>query len=810
MDNNDSDEEFEKKGKKKNKIKKNKKKKIYVDTEDLHSIINTLNKFILELNNLNDIAKIFSDKNLYFFSSLIENNDIKVNLLLSKIYNIIIAKEYLYKTFIPSIKENDEFKIYLIIELVSNISLLIKNLDKFYFSFELFELKKKSLGLLNCLYNKCKNKLKKDGEILNSIIELMNNLPEQYYSEVFNEFSHSPELFELLQSRNINMLNIFESKFSQINNYFEQFEIFKKFVELNSDIKLPLNNLSSKEETNYLINFYEKFGSILIKFCVYHNYMFVDIDEEKINPDKNTDEEIDDITEEKENEKKLMVLFLKYKNNDDNNKNKNSNDHYMNKREKIENLLANKRFKSSLATKQYNNLIKKVVNFYLNSVIKDFVTHPKIIPIKENLIYFLTSFRVESYFPLYLKKIKSIMINDHFTQSYISNVFPGEENKIYFNTNNKDDELIYIEFYLKDKSKDINFELNMYDNSINKFRTLYYRERLDETVRLFIFPHGFHIFELVFDNEYSWFNNKYVNYRISFLYPIIEENIEMIDTEDYFFVNKEKYYYERKKLFKKPFYLKYIPLLIKANKLNIVKIKKNDEISLKEHSEDGKIISKLYFNYTLSNYFQKQKINNEENILILIFSQNNNLTKNHQYLEKEFDNCEDCTDRIYLENMGFIPDKEIDKIKVFYKLYSLNEQIVINHKLIKYQKEKNNIKYTINFLLLIYINKNTLNTILFHKGEFHTKFSLPNSNEIDFKDIDINNEEEIYEFIKNVNDNIKDIELILINENNLDKKEINLINNIKNYSGENIFPPLPCFEYNINDISKNVIKYICS
>ena len=142
MDNNDSDEEFEKKGKKKNKVKKNKKKKIYVDTEDLHSIINTLNKFILELNNLNDIAKIFSDKNLYFFSSLIENNDIKVNLLLSKIYNIIIAKEYLYKTFIPSIKENDEFKIYLIIELVSNISLLIKNLDKFYFSFELFELKK--------------------------------------------------------------------------------------------------------------------------------------------------------------------------------------------------------------------------------------------------------------------------------------------------------------------------------------------------------------------------------------------------------------------------------------------------------------------------------------------------------------------------------------------------------------------------------------------------------------------------------------------------------------------------------------------
>jgi hypothetical protein len=123
----DSDEEFEIKVKKKHKMKNIKKRKIYVDTEDPHSTINTLNKFISEFKNLKDIFKIFSNKNLNFFASLIENNDVKINLLLCKIYIIIISKDYLYKSFIPQIKENDESKINIILALVTNISLLIQN-----------------------------------------------------------------------------------------------------------------------------------------------------------------------------------------------------------------------------------------------------------------------------------------------------------------------------------------------------------------------------------------------------------------------------------------------------------------------------------------------------------------------------------------------------------------------------------------------------------------------------------------------------------------------------------------------------------
>ena len=803
----DSDEEFKSKEKKKRKIKNPKKKKIFVDTENPNSTINTLIKFIKEFNSLKDIVKIFSNKNLNFFASLIENNDTKINLLLNKIYIILLSKDYLFKTFIPQIKENDVSKINIILALVTNISLLIKNLNKFNFSSELFELKKKSLGLLNCLYNNCKYKLKENEEKINEIIRLMNDLPKLYYSKVFNEFSQAPELFEILISRDIHVLNAFESKICQINNYFEQFEIFKKFVDKNSYIELPSNNYTSEVDKNYLINFYEKYGAVLIKFCVYHNFIFLDSEEEKINPDKDKNKEINII--DKENEEKVNVLFLKDSDDYYHKINKNTYFHYMSKREKIEDLLANKRFKSSLATKQYYDLIKKVVNFYLDYVIKDFENHPKIKQIKENLIYFLNSFKVESYFPLYLKKLTSIVINDSFIQSYISDVYPGEENRIYFNTNNNEDVLIYIEFYLRDKSKDISFELNMYDSSTNKFQNLYCEERADETVRLFIFPHGFRVYELVFDNSYSWFNNKFVNYRISFLHPINEEKIDMIDTEDYFFVNREKYYYEPKKFLKNTLHYKNIPLIIKENKITTVKIKNNGELSFKENEEDEEIVSAIYFNYVLSRYFQKQKISNKQNISISILSQNINLTKKSKYIKKAFNDCEDNKEKKYIENIGFIPDQEINKIKVFYKLYSLNEQIVINHKLIKYQKEKN-IKNTINFLLLIYFNKKVLNTILFHKGEFLKKYSLPNSNEIDFKDIDINNENEIIDFLNNVNENIKDIELILIYENDLENKEVDLINKIKNYSGEKIYQPLPCVEYNIDDICNNVIKYICS
>ena len=826
MENNDSGEEFEKKDKKKHQIKSIRRKRIIVDIDDPQSIINALSDFILDLNESKNIVSILFKENLFFFGSLLEKKDIKINLLLSKIYDIILSKEYLYKEFIPSIKESENNKIDIMLELIGNIAFLLKKMDKFLFSSEIFELKKKSLALLNCLYNNCKNILKENNERLNDIIELMEILPKEYYSKAFNEMSKSPEIFQILQSRDINILNQFELKICQINHYFEQFEVFKKFVEINSDIKLQTN------DNKHLIEFYERYGILLLKFCVYHNYIFLDAEEEKIYPNKkakeneNENDLINIIEKEKdENKEKTRVIFLKDKMIKYNNTDKNNKNYYMSKRKKVQKLLSNKRFKSSLSTKQYYNLIQKAVSIYLNEAIKGIETNPKIRPIKENLTYFLNSFKEESYLPLYLKDITKMIINDNFSQAYISNVFPGESNKIYFDTYFSDDVLIYIEFYLQDKSKDINFELNTYDNNSNKFKEIFKAERVDETVRLFIRSSEHSIYELIFDNSYSWFNNKNVNFRISFLNPILDENSEEnIDTLDYFIVNREKFFYSTINNINiyNNLNVHNIPVIINMNNLTTVKIKNNDEIVFNENKEEEEIISKLFFNYVLSRYIKKYKINSKQKIIISILSLNKNLAKNNKNLQKQIDEHLNKEDIRFIENIGFIPDIEINNINVNYKLYNLNEQIVINHKLLKHKKEqekksKQNIEINLynptnitKPLLLIHINNNLLNTIFFNKGDFHDKLILSDPTEINFPDIEIKkNEKDIFDLISKVNNNFKEIELILSYNNNIEKDEIDLIERIKIYCQQKINPTIPCFEYNTNDICKNIIKYIC-
>ena len=70
----------------------------------------------------------------------------------------------------------------------------------------------------------------------------MDTLPSQYYSEAFNDMSSSKELFEIFKSQNPYSITLFEQKFSEVNNSFEQKEIFKKFVELNSNFKPSQKN----------------------------------------------------------------------------------------------------------------------------------------------------------------------------------------------------------------------------------------------------------------------------------------------------------------------------------------------------------------------------------------------------------------------------------------------------------------------------------------------------------------------------------------------------------------------------------------
>ena len=66
---------------------------------------------------------------------------------------------------------------------------------------------------------------------------------------------------------------------------------------------------------------------------------------------------------------------------------------------------------------------------------------------------------------------------------------------------------------------------------------------------------------------------------------------------------------------------------------------------------------------------------------------------------------------------------------------------------------------------------------------------------------------------KNVNDNLKEIEVVSSFDVNLDeenKKRIkDLLEKIKDCCLKGINPSIPFYEYDINDICNNLIKYIC-
>ena len=77
-------------------------------------------------------------------------------------------------------------------------------------------------------------------------------------------------------------------------------------------------------------------------------------------------------------------------------------------------LMSNKSFTSLNMSKEYDELIQKELNKYLE-ITKEFESEPKIKNIIDQMTYFLSSLKKESYVPLYLTNFGKITISDNFT-----------------------------------------------------------------------------------------------------------------------------------------------------------------------------------------------------------------------------------------------------------------------------------------------------------------------------------------------------------------------------------------------------------
>ena len=673
-------------------------KTINPDLEDLITLVNNLSQFNYELKSIKNISFFLTGENFEILKKLNARDNIKINLLLSKIYINIISNESLYLNYLIEI---DEPKINLMIQIIDECITLIQKLSGFVFDPEMFKFKEKTLSLIKCIYFNCKKKIT-NLTISQKLENLLNSFPTQFYSETFNELNKDKDLFDILKSEDQEKINNFEDKFAQINNYFEQYEAFKKFVESNSGIvnytsigetgeekKLEMKNIDPEK-----IDFYQQYGMLLLKFCKYHHYIFLNTEKEE---DKKKQEE-----EIESDSVRVVFLLDKIKHNDEekkeekdeNNANKNENqinENEANKNrqnEKIINLMMNKSFTSIVECQEYNDLMKKEINKYL-TITKNCETDPKLKTVIEQMKYFLSILDVESYVPLYLTDFSKITITDNFTPSFITNVPAGSKNEFYIETKTNETMLLYIEFSLEDKSKDISFEVNKYEIYSNEYKNIFKEEKIEDTFKFFILCGGYSLYQIIFDNYYSWFTSKDVNYRIALLKlndkpPKSLELGEKKDEEEqkennineikeqkeekktkktltenekndenifYCYFNGKNMAFnkneicERIKTFKekKDPNIIHIPVIFYLNNLRIISNSKDgQDITIKDYVEEEEdLCSKSFFELKLKNYLAKvlklkQSQIKGKKIIVSIFSQNRELSSLNEAKKSDF------------------------------------------------------------------------------------------------------------------------------------------------------------------------------
>jgi hypothetical protein len=762
-----------------------------------------------------------TEENLSFLKELTMKENVKINLLLSKIYMNIITNESLYNQYLLSIPENDTYKINILFQLIENCVSLVEKLNNFVFSSDIYEFKNKILDLIKCIYINCRSKIKEE-EKITKINELMENLPSKFFSSAFIELNKSKELYEILKSEETENIDTFEEKFSEINNYYEQFDSFKKFVENNSCVSNcssvdnetigKKSKVTENQADENKVDFYEQYGTLILKFCKYHNYMFLD-KEEKEEETANKETEDNDEEDNDEDDENTRVIFLLDKANTNKEKSDDEEEKDQDKNKKIENIVKDKQFTSSLDSTEYKELIKKEINNYLK-ITKNLENNQKIKNIRDHLNYYLTTLDVESYYPLYTKDFSKVTISDNFTPSFLTNVPAGDMNKLYFETPENEDTLVYIECFLEDKSKDINIEINKYEVGNNQFLPAFKEEKIENKLKIFITSHCYSLYEIVFDNSYSWFNSKDVNYRISLLKLTDKiksdekekDNENENDNDNEYIINGTKYCFNEMK--NKVENCVNIPVIICLNKLTFVSFKNEDELVFKEHvEEEEKIIPKHLFNYLLVCHLKKIKIDNKK-IIVSIFSQNRNLLPICEELNEEIKKINDEQKKKFIKSIGFIPEDKIDNLTLEYNLYEMDEQILINH---IFTNNKNNIHISIKSVLLIEFEKSVNNVIMCDEGRFLAKIK---EKDINLNDINLENVDELLNIIKYANDNFENMYLIISKNDNIEeenkKKVLEVIEKIKKYCEDNINSSFKIFEYEQKDICCNTIKYINS
>ena len=128
-------------------------KGINPDANNLVGLVRDLRNFNLELNSLKDISNFITEDNLYVLQNLNYRDNIRINLLLVKIYTNIISNQTLYSNYLV---EYTEEKLHLILQIFDECITLIEKLGGFILETEQTITKKKINSEMIIFINKLK------------------------------------------------------------------------------------------------------------------------------------------------------------------------------------------------------------------------------------------------------------------------------------------------------------------------------------------------------------------------------------------------------------------------------------------------------------------------------------------------------------------------------------------------------------------------------------------------------------------------------------------------------------------------------
>ena len=155
--------------------------------------------------------------------------------------------------------------------------------------------------------------------------------------------------------------------------------------------------------------------------------------------------------------------------------------------------------------------------------------------LNEKLNLYISAINDDKYIPINIDEINNIKYYSNFSKNTI--VVPNRDSRILYVENNEDQKgLLLIEFYLTEENKDIIFRINRHDPTLDEFKEIYDTGKLNKKCKLSVYFEEKSLYQIEFDNKYSWINSKEINFTISLLKIIDEDKIIEEINED----NKEE------------------------------------------------------------------------------------------------------------------------------------------------------------------------------------------------------------------------------------------------------------------------------